>query len=51
MLERRLRDSLAELNPDLPSDALDDALRRLTRPEGATVEARNAPSTGCWSRA
>ena len=41
ILERRLRDSLAELNPDLPSDALDDAFHKLTRPEGATLEARN----------
>ena len=29
------------LNPELPADALDDAFRKLTRPEGATVEARN----------
>ena len=41
VLERRLRDALAELNPALPASALDDALRRLTRPEGATLEARN----------
>ena len=41
VLARRLRDALAELNPGLPSGALDDAFRRLTRPEGATVEARN----------
>ena len=41
VLERRLRDALAGLNPDLPADALDDAFRRLTRPEGATLEARN----------
>ncbi len=41
VLERRLRDALAELNRDLPSGALDDAFRRLIRPEGATVEARN----------
>ena len=40
-LERRLRDALAELNPDLPIPALDDALRKLTRPEGPTLEARN----------
>ena len=40
-LERRLQDSLAELNPGLPASALDDAFRRLTRPEGATLEARN----------
>ena len=41
VLERRLRDSLAELNPALPVDALDDAYRKLTRPEGSTLEARN----------
>ena len=40
-LERRLQDSLAELNPGLPTSALDDAFRRLTRPEGSTLEARN----------
>ena len=41
VLERRLRDALAELNPRLPVDALDDAYRTLTRPEGTTLEARN----------
>ena len=41
VLDRRLRDALAGLNPVLPADALDDAFRRLTRPEGATLEARN----------
>ena len=41
VLEQRLRDALAQLNPDLPATALDDAFRRLTRPEGATLEARN----------
>ena len=40
-LERRLRDALAELNPELPGAALDDALRKLTRPTGSTLEARN----------
>ena len=41
VLERRLRDSFAELNRDLPVDAVDDAFRKLTRPEGSTLEARN----------
>ena len=41
VLGRRLRDALAALNPNLPVDALEDAYRKLTRPEGATVEARN----------
>ena len=41
VLERRLRDALAALNPGLPASALDDAFRKLTRPEGSTLEARN----------
>ena len=41
VLERRLRDALARLNPDLPAVGLDDAFRRLTRAEGATLEIRN----------
>ena len=41
VLDRRLRRSLAELNPSLPVDALGDAFRKLTRPEGSTLEARN----------
>ncbi len=36
-----LRARLANLNPDLPADALDDAVRKLTSPRGATLEARN----------
>ena len=41
LLARRLRDALARLNPDLPAAALEDAFRKLTRPEGSTLEARN----------
>ena len=41
VLAERLRDALAGLNPHLPSDALEDAFGKLTRPEGATLEARN----------
>ena len=41
VLEHRLRDALAGLNPGLPGEALDDVYRRLTRPEGPTLEARN----------
>ena len=40
-LDYRLRDALASLNPSLPDSALDDACRKLTRPEGSTTEARN----------
>ncbi len=41
VLEHRLRDALDRLNPSLPAEALDDALRKITRPEGSTLEARN----------
>ncbi len=41
VLEGRLRDALARLNPALPAEALEDAFRKLTHPEGATPEARN----------
>ena len=41
ILEQRLHDALEQLNPDLPAPALDDAFRKLTRPEGSTLEARN----------
>ena len=41
VLERRLRDTLARLNPNLPTEALDDAFRKLLHLEGPTLEARN----------
>ena len=41
MFPSAIRGALTRLNPDLPAEALDDAWRRLTRPEGSTLEARN----------
>jgi type I restriction enzyme R subunit len=41
VLGTRLRDALARLNPMLPADALEDAYRKLTRPEGADLIQRN----------
>ena len=41
VLAQRLRDALARLNPALPAEAVEDAYRKLTRPEGPTLEARN----------
>ena len=41
VLEHRLRDALDRLNPGLPAEALEDAFRKLTRPEGPTLETRN----------
>jgi type I restriction enzyme, R subunit len=41
VLGQRLRDALAQLNPALPTEACEEAFRKLTRPEGATLEAQN----------
>ncbi|MEW6181023.1 MAG: type I restriction endonuclease subunit R [Chloroflexota bacterium] len=41
VLERRLRDALVRLNPGLPAEALEDAFRRLTHPQGADLLSRN----------
>ena len=41
ILVQRLRDALGRLNRGLPAVALDDAFRKLTRPEGAELSARN----------
>ena len=41
ILEDRLRQALARLNPILPAEAIEDAFRKLTRPEGPTLETRN----------
>jgi type I restriction enzyme R subunit len=41
VLERRLRNALALLNPQLPAEALENAFRRLTHPEGADLISRN----------
>ena len=41
LLERRLRDALARNNPKLPFEALDDALRKLLRPEGVELILQN----------
>lgn len=41
VLAQRLRDTLAHLNPKLPAEALEDAFRKLTWPEGAEMIQRN----------
>lgn len=40
-LPGHLRKALARFNPSIPAEALDDALRKLTRPEGADLIQRN----------
>ena len=41
ILEARLRDAIARLNPELPSGAWDDAFATLTRPAGTNLVTRN----------
>jgi type I restriction enzyme R subunit len=41
VLEPQAHAALTRLNPSLPPDALANAYRKLTRPEGATLEAQN----------
>ncbi len=41
VLAGRLRAALARLNPSLPQEALDDAWRRVTRPESPSLVANN----------
>ena len=41
VLDYRLRDALAKLNPALPPSALQNAYQKLTHPQGSTLEARN----------
>jgi len=41
VLAQRLRDALVRLNPALPAEALENAFRKLTRPEGADLIQRN----------
>jgi type I restriction enzyme R subunit len=41
VLERRLRQALVRLNPDLPPEALEDAYRKLTRSDAPSLVERN----------
>jgi len=41
LLTQRLRDALSRLNPALPLEALEEAFRKLTQPDGADLMARN----------
>ncbi|MBC7085712.1 MAG: type I restriction endonuclease subunit R [Methanomethylovorans sp.] len=41
VLEKRLKAALVKLNPHLPPEAINDALRKLLHPEGPNLETRN----------
>jgi len=41
VLEYRLRQALARLNPQVPADALEEAFRKLTRPDSPSLVANN----------
>ncbi len=46
ILAQRLRDALARLNPDLPPEALEDAFRKITRPDLPAAPAAAAQAGG-----
>ena len=41
VLERRLLDALQRLNPDVPPSAIDEAVRKLTRPDSPSLVQNN----------
>jgi len=41
VLERRVRQALVQLNPDLPPEAIEDAFRKLTRTDAPSLVTRN----------
>ena len=41
VLKGRLRETLERINPDLPTSAIEDAVRRLTRPESPSLTLNN----------
>ena len=49
--EGRLPDALARLSPALPPEALEDAFRRLTRPEGSVAYGAASLPVANWSGA
>ncbi|MFN8049800.1 MAG: type I restriction endonuclease [Ancrocorticia sp.] len=51
VLEGRLRLALIRLNPKVPASAIDEAFRKLTRPDSPSLWSRaTTPCTGCWWR-
>jgi len=41
ILEKRLREALARINPQVPAEAIDEAVRRVTHPETASLVENN----------
>ena len=48
VLVRRLRQALVRLNPNLRTEALDDAVRKLTRTDAPSLLERNRAVHACW---
>ena len=48
ILENRLRQALARLNPELPPEVLEDAYRKLTKADAPSLSNAIAPFTECW---
>ena len=43
VLEGRLREALRRLNPAVPSDAIEEAFRKLARPDSPSLTANTSP--------
>ena len=41
VLQERLRNAIIELNPELPADAIEDAIKTAIRPESAVIQTEN----------
>ncbi|WP_270240906.1 type I restriction endonuclease subunit R [Kocuria marina] len=41
VLSERLRNAISDLNPDLPAEAVEDAMRTALRPESAVIQSEN----------
>lgn len=48
ILENRLRQALARLNPELPPEVLEDVYRKLTKADAPWRSNAIAPFTECW---
>ena len=53
ILERRLRDAVARLNPNIPTEAHEEAVRKVLHPDSPRTSAeqpRISPDAGRWYR-
>ena len=47
VLEGRLRDAIYRLNPNLPDDAVEEAIKSAVRPESSVIQSENSSNGSC----